>query len=300
MAYSLPLLVWLRTFEACARHLSFARAARELGLTPAAVGQHVKALEAELGFSLFERLPRGVRLTTIGRAYHPLVRKSLDELTLATLSVFGAPSDGSLTMRCAVSFAALCLAPALTKFRRAYPDFRVKVYASIWGDDLKDDQIDLEIRYGDGRWDGFEVEPLSQAISVPVCPPGKRFGPDPAQALRKLVSHGRIEVVGLESMWLDLSRQLGWRDDSLGAGYAVDTSAVALEMAAAGLGCALVSRDLARLHLARGLVSIPRGIMLRHDRRHFLLTPRRGRPAAVAALAFRDWLIGEFRGGKDD
>jgi LysR family glycine cleavage system transcriptional activator len=53
MSHPLPHLLWIRTFDACARHLSFARAADELALTPAAVGQHIRHLESRLGFVLF-------------------------------------------------------------------------------------------------------------------------------------------------------------------------------------------------------------------------------------------------------
>lgn len=67
----LPPLNALRAFEAAARGGGFTAAARELGVTPAAVSQHVAALEAHLGVKLFRRLPRGLQLTDAGRAYLP-------------------------------------------------------------------------------------------------------------------------------------------------------------------------------------------------------------------------------------
>src|SRR5687767_15925082 len=71
MTYSLPPLNALRAFEAAARHLSFKLAAHELHVTPAAVGQQVKALEARLGVRLFERLHKQLILTAAGQAYLP-------------------------------------------------------------------------------------------------------------------------------------------------------------------------------------------------------------------------------------
>ena len=59
MSYRLPPLNGLRAFEASARHLSFRRAADELCVTPGAVSQQVKSLEASIGVKLFRRLPRG-------------------------------------------------------------------------------------------------------------------------------------------------------------------------------------------------------------------------------------------------
>ena len=67
MAHRLPPLNALRAFEAAARHGSFARAADELAVTPAAVSQQIRLLEADLGVSLFNRLPRGLILTEAGR-----------------------------------------------------------------------------------------------------------------------------------------------------------------------------------------------------------------------------------------
>ncbi|WP_353230173.1 LysR family transcriptional regulator [Novosphingobium sp.] len=296
MATPLPPLVWLRTFEACARHLSFARAADELGLTPAAVGQHIKALESHLGFMLFERLPRGVRLSTIGRAYFPIVATMLDDLTIATAGLFGGQNVAAVTVRCSVSFATLCLAPALPRFTALHPAIPVKIYSSIWSDDLEDSQIDIDVRFGNGRWEGFTATALTRAASIPVCPPRTDFGADPARALFDLASGSSIQIVGLDNLWVGLSRQLGWPDGAVVSRFTVDTSAIALELAASGTGCAMVSADLARLHLQRGLVSAPPGIVLHHDLTHYVLLPARGTRPSPETLRFRDWLLETFTG----
>jgi len=67
----MPPLNSLRTFEAAARHESFAKAADELGVTPAAVSHQVKALEQWLGAPLFKRHAQGLHLTETGRAVNP-------------------------------------------------------------------------------------------------------------------------------------------------------------------------------------------------------------------------------------
>jgi DNA-binding transcriptional LysR family regulator len=77
MTYILPPLNALRAFEAAARHLSFKLAAHELHVTPAAVGQQVKALEARLGVRLFERLHKQLVLTEAGQAYLPEISASI-------------------------------------------------------------------------------------------------------------------------------------------------------------------------------------------------------------------------------
>ena len=65
----LPSLNALRAFEAAGRHLSFTRAAEELNVTPAAVGQQVRGLEDVLGTPLLLRVNRSLSLTEAGRAY---------------------------------------------------------------------------------------------------------------------------------------------------------------------------------------------------------------------------------------
>ena len=68
MARSLPPLNSVRAFEAAARHLSFAKAAEELHVTPAAISHHIRMLEQRLGFPLFVRLTRKLALTPQGKA----------------------------------------------------------------------------------------------------------------------------------------------------------------------------------------------------------------------------------------
>ena len=84
-------MLGLHAYEAAARHGSFVAAAAELHLSPAAVSQRVRNLEAHLGVQLFERLPRSVQLTEMGRAYLPAVRDIFDDLSAATSGLFGGP-----------------------------------------------------------------------------------------------------------------------------------------------------------------------------------------------------------------
>src|SRR3954463_7931479 len=85
MTYSLPPLNALRAFEAAARHLSFKLAAHELHVTPAAVGQQVKALEVRLGVRLFERLHKQLILTDAGQAYLPEISDGFRRIADATI-----------------------------------------------------------------------------------------------------------------------------------------------------------------------------------------------------------------------
>ena len=290
MPSQLPHLLWIRTFEACARHLSFARAADELALTPAAVGQHIRHLEARLGFVLFERLPRGIRLTGIGRAYAPMVTGMLNDFSAATVALFGTQGETSVTLRCVASFASLALPPILHAFRQNYPEIAVQVHTSIWNDDPDNARADLEIRYGNGTWHDHDVLPLSPGISYPVCPPGTDFGDDPSATLRTLAQSAPIQILGMENLWRKLALALDWAETATNAGCLVDTSAIAIELVAAGDGCAIIDANLCGLHLARGLVARPPDIVLHHEQRHYILVPRSRNTTRPEVIILRDWI----------
>ncbi len=294
MSSALPPLAWIRSFEAAARHLSFAAAARELNVTPAAVGQHVRGLESHLGFALFERLPRGLALTAMGSAWLPAVRKAIDELAVATAGLFGAAARRRLTVRCIFSFAAIRLAPRLPEFLRANPGVALRLLTAVWSDPAEDEDLDVDIRYGDGGRDGPDALRLSAPVSIPVAPPGTVFGPDPASDLRAALGRGAIHVMGCENLWTQFARGQGWPDATVAGGPAVDSSVVALEMVAAGAGCAMIERDLALGHAATGRVAAATGLSLAHDQAHYALLPRRARPPSPAALLFRAWLRDAF------
>src|ERR1700676_5243341 len=117
----LPTLTWLRAFEAAARTSSFAAAAAELNLTSGAISYQIRALEAHLGFSLFERLPRGVKLTAMGAGYLPPVRKAFEELADSTVGLFSGSGRLQISVNAPVALAALWLAPKLPEFSSAHP-----------------------------------------------------------------------------------------------------------------------------------------------------------------------------------
>jgi LysR family glycine cleavage system transcriptional activator len=279
----LPPPAWLRTFEAAARLGGFAAAGEELGLTPAAVSQQIRALEGRLGFDLFRRLPRGVALTEMGQAYLPPVRRAFEDLSDATAGLFGMGEAEPVLVRAPPSFAALCLAPRLSVFLDAHPDVPLRLSTSIWADAARETAVDVDIRYGDGRWPAVEAHRLTAPVSVLVAPPGAE-GPVAAWLGRA------IHVAGCESLWRALAAREGLPPGTIGTRLSADSSLVALEMVAAGLGASLVASYLAQPALASGRVSAPGAVRLQHDQAHYVLVTG-SRPQA---RLFRDWLLATF------
>lgn len=289
----LPPPAWLRSFEAAARLGGFTAAAAELGLTPAAVSQQIRSLEARLGYPLFHRLPRGVALTELGQSYLPAVRRAFEDLASATAGLFGVTQGRPLVVRAPPSFAVLCLAPRIAAFKALHPGIPLRLCSSTWADTAPEDRVDVDIRYGDGRWPVEDVRPLTEPGSVVVAPPGMDFGPDPLAALTPMLGAGAIHIIGCDSFWEGFARRHGIPETSVGRAVAVDSSHAALEMVAAGLGVALMARDLARPFLARGRITVEPRLTLPHEQAHYVLVPKTVDPRPEARL-FADWLVAEM------
>ncbi len=126
----LPPLNALRAYEVAARHLSFALAAKELHVTPAAISHQIKGLEEHLGQHLFRRLKRGLELTRAGQVLLPKLSEGFARLGAAVEELRSIEEEGSLAVSAATSFATRWLAPRLHRFVRAHPDLDVRIHAS--------------------------------------------------------------------------------------------------------------------------------------------------------------------------
>jgi DNA-binding transcriptional LysR family regulator len=123
-----------KTFLAVARHGSFAAAGKEVGLTPAAVGLQIRALEEELNQVLFDRGPRSVVLNPAGRKAVPQVEELLacyDELANAGDSD---ALSGNVVMGALVSALMGSFADALWSLKRQHPSLKVQLFAGLSGD----------------------------------------------------------------------------------------------------------------------------------------------------------------------
>ena len=139
----------LRVFDAAARHLSFTRAADELAVTPAAVGQQIRALEDVLGVVLFRRTPKGLELTDEANAGLEALRTGFLHFEDAVQAIQAGQSSHVYTIAAPREFFAAWLAPRLSEFRRANPEVR---YVLVDGEnaDFTEANLDLAVRWADG------------------------------------------------------------------------------------------------------------------------------------------------------
>lgn len=171
MARHLPPLNALRVFEAAARHRSFARAAEELHVTPAAISQQIKLLEAYLGVTLFKR-GRILALSETSATVLPLVSAAFDQLEHATQKVRADHSTGPLVVSVTPAFASRWLIPRLDDFHARHPAIELHLHATRRLVNFSTEQVDAAIRLGAGDYPDLLAERVTSEIIIPVAAPG--------------------------------------------------------------------------------------------------------------------------------
>lgn len=297
MKKRLPPLNWLRSFEASARLLNFTQAANELNMTQAAISQQVKGLESQLGVSLFKRLPRGLELTDIGKAYLPVVHESVERLAAATDEIFGQGLAKQLTIRVNLVFLTCWLAPRLYRFRQLHPDIGLRFTSNIWVEEQTKD-ADLEIRYGQGNWPGLSSDRLTWDELFPVCSPQLCDGSTPPQAPDELGKHTLLHVIGYEEGWGYWLKKTGASQAYTPQGMQFDTLITALEMAVQGQGLALGRTSLVENMIANGRLIAPFEQRVATSEA-FHLTHSTHQYLHQHAETFRSWIIEEAEAQRD-
>lgn len=149
----------MRVFDAAARHLSFTNAADELAVTPAAVGQQIRALEDMLGVVLFRRTPKGLELTSEAEAGLESLRSGFLNLEESVRAMQSGHSSNSLTLAAPRDIIAKWLTSKLSQFSRNNPDIRFNIINADEGLDFTEANLDAAIRYtnNSGEHEGIQL-----------------------------------------------------------------------------------------------------------------------------------------------
>jgi LysR family transcriptional regulator, glycine cleavage system transcriptional activator len=182
MSNALPPLDSLRVLVACARHGNFSRAAAELGVTPTAVSQRMRSLEAQIGVKLFGR--HGPRLMTTDRA-RALAHRIEHALGLMRVAVDDCRRiKHPLRVSCAPTFAARWLVPRLAMYQTLAGADAIALDVSQTL--LPPGAFDVAIRSGIGPWPGYTAARLLVEQGTPMISP--RYVPGGAAfTVRKLL-----------------------------------------------------------------------------------------------------------------
>ena len=287
----LPSLDCLRFFEAAARRESFARAADELFVTPAAVAQRIKGLEDHLGQALFERRHRGIRLNRQGRAYLAEIETSLFEIQAATERHARNGRAERLRIEAPEAVAERWLLPILAEFKAAAPDTAVEVAAGCRRSEADEPSPDVRIGYAG---EGGDAEPpydeiLFEEWLFPVCSPGLLDGRTPPWTPRDLRDWPLLVERGRETAWAAWFARHNCPLPSLTGAWRLELHAWVVQAATAGWGVALGHSLILAPELDAGALVPVLGARARTRVRCGFATPSsaEGNPAVEK---FRDWL----------
>jgi LysR family glycine cleavage system transcriptional activator len=285
----LPPLAALRAFEAAARLESVTKAAEELCVTQTAVSHQVRVLEETLSVQLFIRRPRRLELTAEGRAWANMLGDVFARLYAGNRALRTplARLRPNVSVSVLPSFAARWLVPRLGRFLLAHPEVDVRLSPSAELVDLNTSEVDVGIRYGQGKYPALKVQKLCSDAWVVVAAPqlrGRARLKTPADLARFTLLHDDNQ--GWKS-WL-LARDLKHIDSERGP--LLTDSSMLVEAAIAGQGVGLVRLSLAAEELEKGrLVTLfPRIAPLPTGMSYYLV--RRIGPQRPEVSAFCAWV----------
>ena len=295
-----PSLRGLQAFEAAARTGSFAAAARELSVSPAAISQLVRGLEDHVGRQLFRRVNRGIALSEAGLEILPRLSAAFDEIRGVSHELAGASPRARLTVSVPPSAATGWLSARLASFLKLHGPMDISLRGEEDPVEFDRDLIDIRMSYGPFHYVSHETHDIMIDEAVPVCAP-------------ELVSrHGPFETVAslkgaplIHTDWGPGSAKFpSWRDFFEAGDVPVDRAAergtvansshAAIDLAVSGLGVALGQGMFVSRHIDEGRLVRPvdHSVALGQP---YCLTIRQRSASRPAVECFRDWIIEECK-----
>lgn len=296
MTRKLPPLNALRALEAASRHSSFKKSAIELGVTPAAVGHHVKSLEDHFGVKLFIRSPRTLRLTEAGQAVLPILSEGLDKFQEVVDHLDEYSSSGLLTVSVSPGFGSMWLVPRLDRFYVQHPDIEIRLDGTDRTVDVARGEADLAVRYGPGKYRGIKEYFLFGQFNTPVCSPSLLKGANALREPKDLKNHTLLHVdwKGSDASWRMWLLAAGQSQINPTRGPHFTQESMAVQAALDGQGVALIGDRVIEDHLSNGTLVCPFDASLRTPLTfsyYLLCSPDRMENPKV--VAFRDWILEE-------
>ena len=179
----------LKTFCLVARAGTISAASQELFLTKGAVSHQIKALEGELGFSLFQRKASGMHPTKKGQDLLAVARSAFDAMD-RQIAMLRQEDVRTLTLGVSTYFASRWLSSRLMGFTSQHPDIRLRVQPMTDFFGFEAEGADIAIRWGDGSWTDIKCEKLFTCPAFPVAAP---------------TVLERVETEGIEAVFQDVT-----------------------------------------------------------------------------------------------
>jgi len=292
----------LQAFEATARHGSFVGAAAELGVTPAAVGQMVRALETWLGSPLFHRHQHGRdRLVPIDTARAALLdlAEGLNRLEAGLDKLRAGQRRTLITVSASQAIVAKWLLPELDDFTSRHPTLEVRLDVTDRLADLTRGEADVGVRCGAGQWSGLTAVRLMDEAFIAVASPALTPAPGETEtawfARQTLIHDSTPQGLEIFPTWEAWARAAGVTLSPAHPKLSINASASVLQAAIKGHGVALARRALAAQDIAAGRLRVlSPDIAIKISWGYYAVTtPRALNRPAVAA--FRNWLVAHWQ-----
>lgn len=294
MSDRLPPLTALRAFDAAARHMSFAKAAEELSVTPAALSFQIKSLEEHLGAPVFRRLNRAVELTEAGRTLAPGTADAFHTLSVAWRAAKRLQDEQTLTVTAGPAFTAKWLAPRLYEFAQAHPEIELRFSASLRLMDFARDEVDVAIRFGTEVDPGLYSLTLAEDWVAPVMAPAlaQKYKTPESLVDAPLIFDDSIGFLRPKRDWEAWFRAMGI-DFAPTHGPRFSQADHAIDAALAGVAVVLGRRALVVKDIADGRLVLPFPQALMTGAQFRFLCPE-GTEDRPQVKAFREWMVKEI------
>jgi LysR family transcriptional regulator, glycine cleavage system transcriptional activator len=292
-----PSMAALQAFESAARTGSFTRAAAELRVTQGAISRQIRQLEEQLGVRLFDRVRQRAALTAVGRRYRDDVRRTLDQLELATERAMARIDlDTVLTLAVTPTFGSKWLAPRLPAFAAAHPHLSIDCLIWLPRAALGIEQFDAAIVPGRPTEGHVHAIHLVESELLPMCRPEYRAAHrirTPSDLLRVRL----LQQANRPSAWADWFAAQGIAAADTIRGPRFELTSMLMEAAMSGLGVALLPACLTERERATGLLTTLPTRGAYHGQAYYLAVPESKRDAPRVA-AFQRWIVEQARGAR--
>lgn len=257
----LPPLLSLRAFEATARHMSFQKAASELGVTPTAVSHQVKILENDLGFPVFIRHTRKISLTEAGKKLFGPLNTGFSILQKAIDDLYPDKERKVVTLTAPTLFTTRYLIPGIALFEEVASEYEIRLHTTDDVVDLSSGGADIAVRCGNSVPEGFYAEDLIADSYGVLCHPGLALTSyQDLQHARLLISEHKTEFHS--PGWQRWATDASVTSLSPEKGIRFTDEGYAIQAAVAGQGVMVGSLLLAQPELKHGHLVNPFGPVL--------------------------------------
>ncbi|MGL4237534.1 LysR substrate-binding domain-containing protein [Tabrizicola sp.] len=284
----LPAIPALMALEAVGRLGTASAAAQELSLTQGAISRALQGLEAQLGVPLILREKQRLRLTPAALDYVNEVRKVLNLLASASITLRANPTGGSLNLAILPAFGMHWLAPRLARFTQHHPEVTLNLSTRLRPFDFAGTPFDAAIHYGRQDWPGVDYLKLMDEEVIAVAAPGLT---KPFASATEVLGHPLLQLesrTGDWGRWLAHHGHPGLRPP----GMMFDQFATLTQAAVHGMGLALIPTFLITRELAeRRLVPVFGGPIAALGS-YYLVWPR-PHPDRAPLRSLRLWLQAE-------